>query len=296
MQVAGLLQLQRGLARDGERRTAADGRPGCRCRRVRRAARSSRARRRRRAAAAGASTRRASAARRSMPPTRRDQRGEAATKVLVAATLSSGPAPIGSTMSQAARERAVGVVDQRDGERAGRAWPSRACSIRSSLPPDWEMARNSWPSSRRRPPVHGGDVGRRRGHRDAEIALDQVLAEGRGVGRAAARAGHHHLGRSRLQPADQLGDRRGERAGLAARRRSAASRISAAIRACGTPMVRLLERPRRQPSPRQPAPAAARRRARRRRGSPAATRSRRRARAGSARPARRAWRAAARRR
>ena len=54
------------------------------------------------------------------------------------------------------------------------------------------------------PPVDAGDVGRSLGDRNPDVALDQVLAEGRRMGRAAARAGDDDLRRAALEPPDKL--------------------------------------------------------------------------------------------
>jgi hypothetical protein len=68
---------------------------------------------------------------------------------LVAATLNSGPAPIGSTISQeAARGLSVALTSAAVNAPACRA--IAAVSTRSSLRPDCEIARNSWPSRRSR--------------------------------------------------------------------------------------------------------------------------------------------------
>src|SRR6516162_7176387 len=71
-----------------------------------------------------------------------------ATKLFVAATLSSGPAAIGNTTSQAAAN-GLSVSLTMAAVRAPEAFAEDADSIRSSLRPDCEIARNSWPSSRK---------------------------------------------------------------------------------------------------------------------------------------------------
>src|SRR5205809_1000305 len=50
------------------------------------------------------------------------------------------------------------------------------------------------------PAVDGDDAGRRRCDRNAEMALDQELAEGRGVPRAAARTGDDDLRGPAFEP------------------------------------------------------------------------------------------------
>jgi hypothetical protein len=65
-----------------------------------------------------------------------------ATKVLLAATLSSGPAPTGSTRSEA-RASGESVTLRTATVSAPAARALRAIAIRSSLLPDWEMAK--WP-------------------------------------------------------------------------------------------------------------------------------------------------------
>src|SRR6185295_6845105 len=71
-----------------------------------------------------------------------------ATNVLVAATLTSGPAAIGRTRSQATAN-GLSVSLTMAAMRAPVAFAEDADSTRSSLRPDCEMARNSWPSSRK---------------------------------------------------------------------------------------------------------------------------------------------------
>ena len=61
-----------------------------------------------------------------------------------------------------------------------------------------------------RPAIDAGDVRRRRRDRNAEIALDQMLGEGRGMRRAAARAGDDDLRRSASEPRHQFGEGRGQ--------------------------------------------------------------------------------------
>jgi hypothetical protein len=63
--------------------------------------------------------------------------------------------------------------------------------------------------------IDGGDARCRGRDGDAEVALDQVLAEGRRVGRTAARAGHHHLRRVEAQMGGKIGKRTTERLRLA---------------------------------------------------------------------------------
>jgi hypothetical protein len=71
-----------------------------------------------------------------------------AMNVFVEATLNSGPAAIGRTMSQAAASGlftslTIAAVN------APAALADVVVSIKSSLPPDWEIARKNWPSSRK---------------------------------------------------------------------------------------------------------------------------------------------------
>ena len=113
-----------------------------------------------------------------------------------------------------ARERALDIVDQRGRQRARPILRNVASSIRSSLRPDWEMARNSWSLSFGTPVIDGGDTGRCGRNRNSQAALDQVLAEGCRMGRAAARAGHHDLRGRAAQPIDEFPERAWKRRGL----------------------------------------------------------------------------------
>src|SRR6185295_5471163 len=56
------------------------------------------------------------------------------------------------------------------------------------------------------PAVNGGDVRGGGRDRDAKMTLDQVLAEGRRVGRAAAGTGDHDMNRFAPEEADQFRD------------------------------------------------------------------------------------------
>ncbi len=137
---------------------------------------------------------------------RRNSAASVATNVLLAATLSSGPAPIGSTMSHAGTSGpSVALTIATVSAPAALALEARA--TRSSLLPDCEIARNSWFSRRSRLPVDAGDVGRGLGDGNTDIALDQVLAEGRRMGRAAAGTGDDDLRRPAFQPPDKLRQR-----------------------------------------------------------------------------------------
>src|SRR5260221_4585407 len=66
-------------------------------------------------------------------------------KVLVAATLRSGPAEIGRTMSLAAAS-GLSVAFTRAAVKAPDAFAMAALSTRSSLRPDLGIARKNWPA------------------------------------------------------------------------------------------------------------------------------------------------------
>ena len=149
--------------------------------------------------------------------------------------------------------------------------------MRSSLRPDCEIARKSWSlelaaAGDRRVAMFGAAAATG----NAEVTLDQVLAEGRGMGRAAARAGHDHAAAAlRLSRADQLRHRLGKRLPPAAAPTSGASRELGRhsryrYRSSGFPDS--ATRSGRGRSGSRPAPAATRRRGHR---QPAATRWRR---------------------
>src|SRR5207237_1914516 len=70
----------------------------------------------------------------------------------------------------------------------------------------------------KRPVIDAGDVGRRRRDRDAEVKLDQVLREARGMRRAAAGAGYHQLRRAANEAGREVRQRRGQLALLSAER------------------------------------------------------------------------------
>ena len=195
--VARLLELERRFAGDRQRRSAADGDEAPRVGDRRHAALQSSA-----ARAASRSGRRAiaSPARARRPRRRQPQPAPRAVamNVLVAATLSSGPAQIGSTTSQAAASGQSGALTIADRQRAG-ALALAVSAMRSSLRPDCEMARKSCSFRCIDWPIDAGDVRRRRRDGNADVTLDQMLAERRSVRRAAARAGDDDLRRPLLE-------------------------------------------------------------------------------------------------
>jgi hypothetical protein len=142
-----------------------------------------------------------------------------ATKLLVAATLRSGPAPIGKTMLHSAASGASASLVMAT-VRAPAALAHVTKAMRSSLFPDCEMARTSLIAQVKPLPVNARDARRRRRYRQTQISLDQMLAESGGMSRAAARARDDHgrglkpqapkkltkwLRQSGLLPLDNLG-------------------------------------------------------------------------------------------
>ena len=134
---------------------------------------------------------------------RRSRAASVATNVLLAATLSSGRH---RSAKQYRRRGPAGRPSHSRSPPSARLqlWRSTARATRSSLLPDCEIARHSWSSRRSRRPIDAGDVGRGLGHGDSNITFDQVLAEGRCMGRAAARTGDNDPRRPPLKPPDKL--------------------------------------------------------------------------------------------
>ena len=150
-----------------------------------------------------ASTARASAASSVHAATSRCSAVSVATKVLLAATLSSRPRADRQNEVAGAGERAVRGVENRDGQRPGRARAQRHLDQVVALA-RLRDGEEQLVLEVELPAVHAGDVGRRLGHRRADGALDQVLAVGRRMRRAAARAGDHDLRRPPLEARHQL--------------------------------------------------------------------------------------------
>ena len=189
MDRAGLLELQRHLV--GDRRSRARGparRPSC--------ARTSRSDERRPVAGerplellrAAPRPPRAARRPRATRATSASAASTEATKVLVAATLRSGPARSGSAWSQAAAigESAMLVIATVS---APPAPALRIISTMSGLWPDCEMPRQAAPLQPQLPAVDRGDRRPDRGDRDPRRQLDRIFEIGRRVVGRAARHG-----------------------------------------------------------------------------------------------------------
>ncbi len=103
-------------------------------------------------------------------------------------------------------ERAVGRVDDGCGDRAGGLGATRhldqvvaAAGLRDR---EKQLAGELQVLA-----IDTGDVGRGCSDGQADVALDQMLAEGRGMRRAAARAGHHDLWGAALEAPDEIAER-----------------------------------------------------------------------------------------
>ena len=212
--LADLLQFQRRLAGDRQGRAAADGdearrrgqrthrgapvEPAGGCQPLRAAARAPPAAARPRSSAAAS----------------RSSAASLATKVLVAATLRSGPAHDrqDACRTPAASGLPVSLTIATVSAPACRAMPAFAEQVVAAA--GLRHRQKQLALQVKRPAVDAGDIRCGRRHRHSEIKLDQMLREGRGMGRTAARAGHDDPRRPAPQPRGQLGQRLGQRAGL----------------------------------------------------------------------------------
>ena len=118
----------------------------------------------------------------------------AAMNDFVAATLSSGPAAMGSMTSQMAASGLSDIVDDGHGHGARRfrhGVELNEIVAASGL----RNRKNELVSQPQALPVDRGDIGRRGSDRDAEMSLDQMFAKCRRMGGAAAAAGDDKIRR-----------------------------------------------------------------------------------------------------
>ena len=159
------------------------------------------------AAAASRSGRRSIAPSRSASPVQRrgqaQQHGERGHERLARRNAQLRPGAHRQDDVARRHERAVGGIDDRHGQRARGLGAS--CQLDEIVaPPRLRDGEEQLVLEAQPPAVDAGDVGRRLGDGNADVALDQVLAEGRRMRRAAACAGDDDLRRPPLEPADEL--------------------------------------------------------------------------------------------